>query len=179
MNATLQQQTTTPRKKKVHSMKKHLIDLTIVAEDIAAATAGITAVRNALTMLKSLDEDERKSLLRLGLRNESFSLGIIELARLHPQAVPAGIDMAAIQRDIVAREQLLPLLIELQTVTKMVEDTLILFGCDIFEGGRALYKTLKVTGGLFGLSEVIAELGRRLPKHPAPAPHPLPRHLLL
>ena len=155
-------------------MKKHLIDTTFAPEDLTSATGAAATIRASLPSLRNLNEDERTRLQRMGLRNESFSMGIIEVARLHPQAVPAGIDMAALERDIVAREQLLPLLRELQALTKLIEDTIELCGCDIFEGARALYKTLQVTGELYGLSEVIAELGRRFAMPPrkkaAPAP---------
>lgn len=72
--------------------------------------------------------------------------------------------MAALERDIDAREMLLPLYRDLQRTTKMIEDTLTLLGCDIYEGSRALYKTMKVIGDLYGLGEAIAELGRRFAK---------------
>ncbi|MHA3770074.1 hypothetical protein ACXR0O_00890 [Verrucomicrobiota bacterium sgz303538] len=145
-------------------MKKQLIDITIAADDITAVTTALTTLQTKLSFLLPLEEAERKRLRRLGLRNETFSLGVIDIAQGNPQVVPAGIDMAALQRDVAAREQLLPLLREMQRLTRLMEDTVILLGCDIYEGGRALYKTMKVVGELHGLSEVIAELGRRFAK---------------
>ena len=142
-------------------MKKHLIDITVASETVTTAKGHIDSLRASLTFLLSLQEDERKRLRRLGLRNETFSLGAIEVARNHPQVIPAGIDMAAIERDITAREQLLPLLRDLQSFTRLLEDTVILLGCDIYEGGRTVYKSMKLVGDLYGLSEIIAELGLR------------------
>ena len=114
-------------------MKKHLIDITVASETVTTAKGHIDSLRTSLTFLLSLQEDERKRLRRLGLRNETFSLGAIEVARSHPQVIPPGIDMAAIERDITAREQLLPLLRDLQSLTRMLEDTGILLGGDIYE----------------------------------------------
>jgi hypothetical protein len=68
-------------------MKKHLIDTNFATEDLTTATTSASAIRAALPSLKNLNESERTTLQRMGLRNESFSMGIIELARLHPQAV--------------------------------------------------------------------------------------------
>ena len=93
-------------------MKKHLIDITPAAEDITAATAHFTGLRQSLaTILHSLEESQRKHTQKLGRRNETWCLEVMEVARQHPEVVPAGIDMAALERDIAAREIVLPLLV--------------------------------------------------------------------
>ncbi len=142
-------------------MRKHRIDISPVTEDLTAVSTKTAEIVAALGFLVPLEEGERKALPRLGLRNETFALGVIDLARQNPQVVPAGIDMAALQRDVAAREALLPLFRELQRITNLLQDTLTLLGCDMYEGSRALYKSMKVIGDLHGLAEAIAELGRR------------------
>src|SRR5262245_1779076 len=93
-------------------MKKHLIDVVIAAEDMTAAVTHMTGLNQKLSpALQVLQDGDRNRVQHLGTRNETFSMAAIELARQYPQIIPAGIDMDALERDIVARQQLLPLLI--------------------------------------------------------------------
>ncbi len=143
-------------------MKKHLVDMTVSAEALTAALADITGLEGFVEPFAfTLDDDQRKRLQRLGLRNESFSRGVIELAQQNPGLVPATIELAALERDIAAREQLLPLLFRLKRLVRMLEDTTIALGVDMYEGARGLYKTMKVTAEINGLVEVITALGER------------------
>jgi hypothetical protein len=86
---------------------------------------------------------------------------VIELARQNPGLIPATIELAALERDIAAREQLLPLLFRLQRLVRMLEDTTIALGVDMYEGARGLYKAMKITAEINGLVEVVAALGER------------------
>ncbi|MHA3771344.1 hypothetical protein ACXR0O_07370 [Verrucomicrobiota bacterium sgz303538] len=147
-------------------MKKHLIDVVFSPEDMTAVTGHLTGLLSKLEPSAfALDDDQRKRLQRLGLRNESFSRGVMELARQNPKLVPLTIDMSALERDIVAREQLLPALYQLQRITKLVEDTCIALGVDIYNGSRGLYKAMKVVAEINGISEIVEELGRRFARN--------------
>jgi len=142
-------------------MKKHLIDVTFSSETITGATADITGATTKLSPgLQVLQDWERKRVQHLGTRNETFSMAAIEVARQHPEVIPAGIDMAALERDIAARQQLLPLLVRARQLVRMLEDTIAMLGSDIFNGGRAIYKSLLIVGELYGLAEVVEQLSQ-------------------
>jgi hypothetical protein len=145
-------------------MKRDLIDIAPSAESLTTIQTHLTTIATECSFLVGLDEDQRTRLARLGLRNETFSLQVIETARQNPGAVPALIDLAGLLRDVDAREKLLPILIQMQTLTTLLEDTMILLGVDIYNGARAIYKTLQVVGDANGLSEILADLGKRFEK---------------
>ena len=158
-------------------MKKHLIDVTFGAEAVTGAGTDLTGAMTKLSPgLQVLQDWERKRIRHLGTRNETFSMAAIEVARQHPAVVPAGIDMAALERDIAARQQLLPLLVRARQLVRMLEDTVSMLGADIFNGARGIYKSLLIVGELYGLAEVVAELSQHFarsasePVEPAPAP---------
>lgn len=143
-------------------MKKHLVDMTVSAESLTGALADITGLEGFVEPIAfTLDDDQRKRLQRLGLRNESFSRGVIELARQNPALVPAQLNLAAIERDVTARDTLLPVLFRINRIARFLEDTVIALGVDEYEGARALYKTMKITAAGSGVADDLEALGRR------------------
>ena len=51
-------------------MKKHLVDMTVSAESLTGALADITGLEGFVEPIAfTLDDDQRKRLQRLGLRN--------------------------------------------------------------------------------------------------------------
>ncbi|MHA3775711.1 hypothetical protein ACXR0O_29705 [Verrucomicrobiota bacterium sgz303538] len=148
-------------------MKKHLIDIVIAADDMTAAAAHMTGLHQKLSpALQILQDGDRSRVQHLGTRNETFSMAAIELARQHPQIIPAGIDMTALERDIMARQQLLPMLLNARQLTRMLEDTVAMLGVDIYNGGRAIYRSAQLVGELYGLAEIVAQLGEHFAKAP-------------
>lgn len=156
-------------------MKKHLIDITLGAESLTNLSTHLTGVESEITPIAySLDDDQRKRLHRMGLRNETFSRATLDVARQNPSLVPITIDLAAIERDLVAREQLMPTLFRLRRMTRLLEDTVIALGVDAYNGARGLYKSMKVVAEINGMDEIVADLGERFarqgqPKLEAPA----------
>lgn len=141
-------------------MKKHLIDIVPAAESITSATAHFTGLRADLAaILHSLEASQRKHTQKLGRRNESWCMEVMEVARQHLEVVPAGISMAALERAITAREMILPLLVSSRQLTQMLEDTFTMLGVDLFNGTRGLYKSMQIVADLHGLEDIVASLG--------------------
>jgi hypothetical protein len=80
-------------------LKRDLIDIVPTAESITSVQAHITGIFTEFDFMQSLEDDERKRLQRLGFRNETFSLGIIEITRQNPTLIPSRINLAQIGRD--------------------------------------------------------------------------------
>ena len=155
-------------------MKKHLIDIVIAADDMTAATTHMTGLRQKLaSALQILQDGDRNRVQHLGTRNETFSMAAVELARQHPQIIPAGIDMAALERDIAARQQLLPMLLNARQLTRMLEDTVAMLGVDIYNGGRAIYRSAQIVGDLYGLAEVVEQLSQHFARTPKEVTDPV------
>ena len=148
-------------------MKKHLIDITPAPEDLTSANAHFTGIRSDLaTTLHSLEDSDRKHTQKIGRRNETWCLEVMEIARQYPQVVPPGIDMAALERDLSARTAILPLLVASRQLNRMLEDTFLMLGADLFNGCRGLYKSMQILADLHGLQEIVASLGEHFAKSP-------------
>ena len=146
-------------------MKNHIIDATISAESLTSVNTALTDIEQEIaTYAVALDEAQRKHSLRIGTRNEPFCREMLELARERPELVPAGIDSAALQRDLLARDQLTPILFRLKALTRQVEDTHVALGVDLYNGCRALYKAIKPLALINGVVEIVARIGLRFAK---------------
>ena len=143
-------------------MKNHLIDTTIGAESFTNMTTSVSALTTEVgTFSVHLDEGQRKHSQKLGTRNETFAREMLEFARQYPNLVPAGIDIAAIERDQTALDQITPLLFQLEVLTRSLRDTHTALGIDLFNGTRGLYKAVKPIADLNGVQDVITRIGRR------------------
>jgi hypothetical protein len=144
------------------AMKNHLIDVVLTPETLADLTETVATLNAGVAEFAlSMDRAQRKHHAKLGLRNETFSRAILDLADKKPEIVPATIDVGAVQRDLAAREQLLPLLWQLKSLTLLLENTTTALGIDIYEATRGIYKAAKVTAGISGTTAVLQEIGKR------------------
>jgi hypothetical protein len=100
----------------------------------------------------------------MGLRNETFTRGILDAAGQNPTLIPSSLDLDALERDLTAREQLLPLQQRVQRLHDRLHHTNLLLGADLYSGARVIYKTLKAFGYAAGLGSLLEELGRRFSK---------------
>ncbi len=143
-------------------MKKHLIDINPAPENLASASTHIAGIRADLaTILHSLEDGQRLHNQMLGRRNETWCMEVMEIARQYPQVVAPGINMAALERDVAAREAILPLLIASRQLNQLLEDTYTMLGADLFNGSRGLYRTMKILADLHGLGAIVARLSER------------------
>lgn len=162
-------------------MSIHKVDFTVSAEALTALSGHVTGLtQNLSTFLVGMQERDRRSLRRMGGKSEQFVMQALELAKANAAFIPPTIDMDALERDKVAREQLLPLYLQLAALTKQLSDTLELCGSDLVYGALDCYKALKLFGKAAGLEELVKDLGktfvrvRRTAEEPQPAPVPQP-----
>jgi hypothetical protein len=156
-------------------MKNHLIDATITAESVTTMAASLTTLLAELTPVGILlDDAQRKHYQHMGTRNETFSRDMLSLATERPELVPAGISLTALQRDLIARDQLTPILFQLKAITRLVEDTHTALGMDLYNGGRAMYKAVKPIALINGVADIIARIGLRFARPSKAATTPPP-----
>ena len=166
-------------KPKNDQMKNDITDITLSAESMLAVRAAITNLNAEFSVFTvTLDEAQRKHSQHLGQRNETFSRDIIDLAKERPELIPASLSITGIERDIAAREQLTPLLLQLESLTQRLMDTHSALGIDIYNAARAVYAYLKVGAEVNGISEALTRIGARFGgqgrRQPAGEPVPLP-----
>ena len=136
------------------------IDLVLAADDITRATGGLTTAEQVVNLLPSLADGDRKHFAKIGLKNEALALQIIEVGRLNPSLIPAGIDFGKIDRDINARAQITPMLIQSQRLTGRLLDAKLLLGVDIYAAALAIYHSLKRNAHTASLRATVDELSR-------------------
>ena len=143
-------------------MKNHLLDITITPESLTDISAGITAIKAEVsTFSLTMDDAQRKHSQKIGTRNETFAREMMEFARQRPDLRPGGINFAAIERDLIARDQVTPVLFQLKTLVRALEDTNMALGIDLFNGTRGMYKAVKPIAEINGVQDVIAQIGQR------------------
>jgi hypothetical protein len=142
-------------------MFKDRIRTVAVAEDLQLVDAAITTIEAKMPYLVGLMSAERLSLLGMGPQNESFANQALQAAIQHPDLMPNGLSVAAIQADKDLREALLPRFERLRVLTTKMDNTILVLGSEFFGGALAIYKALQAFGKEAGITELLADLKRR------------------
>jgi hypothetical protein len=137
------------------------IDVVFTAEDLTEITGAVTLLEAKLSGLRALNKTQMRRIAHFGLRNETFSMEAISAGAQHPELIPPGISLAAIERDRVAREVLGPIAQRIQVLNEKLDHSRRLMGADLFGAARAIYKALQEFGGQAGIGELLEQIGRR------------------
>src|SRR6478735_1833125 len=150
-------------------MFKNLIDMTVGAESLTTVDTAQTTLETTFNFATSVPVDERMKLFKIGANTEEFAARILELAKRNIDLLPRGLDLDAIERDKVAREQLIPRLDRLRQFVERLEHTVLLLGVDYLAGTRVAYRSLKANGKTAGLEDLLADIGQCFahPRKPA------------
>ena len=145
-------------------MSQNLVSLDITDAQVATALDALTALESALTGFISLDNDERRSLTKMGQKSEFFCRQALSVLAQNPQIVPPSLGLAEAQADLRALERLRPVLDRLQRLAERGSDTEIALGSDVMDVAREGYGLLKVSGSHQGLDAARRELSSRWAK---------------
>jgi hypothetical protein len=150
------------------------IDRTFAAEDLTGLDTGFTSVEDFLATLPVVSDAERKYFSKLGLKNEGLALRIIEAGRLHPEVLSRGLDFTKIDRDLIARAQLLGPLNRAQYAVTRLQDARLLLGVDLYAAALSIYNSLRRNAQTASLRTIVEELRLGFARGPrtttAPAP---------
>ena len=145
-------------------MSQNLIDLSFEATKLAELDAALTSAETILSGLIALNTSQRRKLARMGDKSESFARQALNILAQNPQIVPPGLGLAGAQADLVALDQLRPILSRLQRLTERASDSEIALGSDVMSVALQGYALLKVSGKNQGLEGLRKELGARFAK---------------
>lgn len=160
-------------------MYQNKIDITMAQEDLTTADAAQTTLEGVYEFCVSVPVEERKRLFKLGDQSMAFAYQILELAKINVDLLPRNLDLTAIERDMVAWEQLSDRSLRMRQLAERMEHTTMLLGSDFLGGTLAAYKALQLNGKAAGLEAVLADIGQRFAKRlktvaepttPVPAP---------
>ena len=142
-------------------MSQNLVSLTFTNEQLAGALAGLSQLEAALPGLISLQPEDRKGLVFMGPRSESFCRQTLRVLDQNRQIVPPSLDLPGAQADLVAIDQLRPVLEGLQRLISRVDDTVNALGSDVMVTALEGYGQLKLSGAAHGLDDLRREVGTR------------------
>jgi len=71
------------------------------------------------------------------------------------------VDFAAIERDLTARDQITPMLLELKALVRCLEAPHTALGVNLFNGTRGMYMAMKPIAEINGVQDVIGRIGQR------------------
>ena len=142
-------------------MSQNLVSLVLSNEQLAQAEQAVTALEQALAGLVSLSIGERRRLPKMGQKSEVFCRQTLRVLEQNPQVVPPGLDLAEAQADLLALDQLAPLLDRLQRLAERGRDTEMALGADIMDVALEGYALLGVSGKQQGLDGLRKQLSSR------------------
>lgn len=136
------------------------IDFTLAPETLTRAVNGFGSIAELMDLLPAISDGDRKRLSKMGLKNEALALQIIEVGRLNPNLISRGIDFEMIDRDIAARAQLNPLLIQSEWVSGRIKDARMLLGIDIYAAALSIYNSLRRNAQTASLRATVDQLAQ-------------------
>ncbi|MDR7136110.1 hypothetical protein J2X06_003328 [Lysobacter niastensis] len=142
-------------------MSQNLVSLTLTHDQVTAALTALDQVEASLPGLISLQPEDRKGLVFMGPRSEAFCRQTVRVLDQNRQIVPPSLDLGGAQADLVAIDQLRPVLERLQRLLSRVDDTVNALGSDVMVTALEGYGQLKLSGAAHGLDELRKEVGAR------------------
>lgn len=145
-------------------MSQNVISLTLSEQQLSQASQALDALEQALASLVSLKVEDRRRLNKMGQKSEVFCRQALKVLGQNPHVVPSSLDLAGAQADLLALDQLGPLLDRVQRLAERGRDTEMALGSDVMDVALEGYSLLKVSGKQQGLDGLRAELATRWAK---------------
>ncbi|WP_313920234.1 hypothetical protein [Tahibacter sp.] len=145
-------------------MSQDLVSLSFTAEQLAAADAAITQLETIFAGFIALTPDERRSLNRMGNQSKPFCENTILMMEQNLPLIPPILNPASARQDMLALQQISPLLDRLERLTERGSDTEAALGSDIMALALAGYGALGVAGKGQGLDSLRKQLSVRFAK---------------
>jgi len=142
-------------------VSQNLVSLTLTNDQIATAMVALEQLEASLPGLISVQPEDRKGLVFMGPRSETFCRQTLRVLDQNRQIVPPSLDQAGAQADLVAIDQLRPVLERLQRLLSRVDDTVSALGSDVMVTALEGYGQLKLSGAAHGLDDLRKEVGTR------------------
>jgi hypothetical protein len=145
-------------------MSQNLISLTLTDNQLAIVDQCLTDIETQLMELIAMNTAQRRGLMRMGDKSETFCRQTVNVLAQNPQIVPPSIKLAEAQADLAALDRLRPRLQRLTRLAERASDTEIALGSDVMNVALQGYALLKVAGKNQGLEGLRKELGTRFAK---------------
>jgi hypothetical protein len=120
--------------------QQNQIAVEIAGDELQKIKGFITGLQTALAPhVISLSDQERHDILKIGDKSVAFVDKSMDYTVSNPEFVPKNLDVQAMQIDVMAINQLYPLLKQLTQITTNLSDTVMLSGSEAFKGALLYY----------------------------------------
>jgi len=145
-------------------MTQNLVSLNLTVAQLGAVDAALLELESQLAGLVALPEGAKKRYQTLGDKSEAFCRQTLRVLNENPQLVPASMNVAEAQQDLLSRDQLRQRSVRLSRLMARLDDTDFALGSDVMQMASQGYALLKLVGRAQGLDEVRKGLGSRFVK---------------
>jgi len=137
------------------------ISTTLTADDQQAVMEAINLIRSRLPFLIDISLEERRTLPKMGDRSRSFVDKALEVAVQNEGILPRSFEVEEMNRDVALFESLYPIMLSLNQLQELVEDTCLVVGSEAYSAALVVYASAKQFGKGAGLDAAVDELGKR------------------
>jgi hypothetical protein len=141
-------------------MSENLVSAELSAEDRQAVLDAIALVREKLPFLIALSPEDRKALPKMGDKGRGFVVKSLEIAKQNPDILVRSFDVDEFAKDLALADALSPVLLAVQSLHEMIDDTLLAVGSDAYLAALEVYGAAKRAKAP-GFDELAASMGRR------------------
>jgi len=146
----------------------NLISAAISAENQQAITLDINNIHQKLSdiLIFNLTPDDRMSLPKMGDRSMAFVDKSVQYAIQNTALVPSFLDVAEMQKDYALARSLYAVLQQLNTLTRSVEDAMMVSGSEAYNASLIFYKAVQGASrsNVAGSQAIANDLQSQFPK---------------
>ncbi len=141
------------------------VSAALTQEQSAAALSALDTVRQNLSFLITLSQEEKRSLPRIDAGGQPWASAILELATRNQDFLPRGFDLEEMRRDVNLWSALIPIQQAVTQLAQLVDNTYTAVAADAYSAALAVYALAKHNNiGTDGLDDLMDELGKRFAK---------------
>lgn len=134
----------------------------ILKEDVDAIWGAINTLKEKMPYLLALQAKDRRRLVKFGPKSVDFVSDCGKAVAQFPDVVPATFDKAEFERQTAMVDFLNTMLMQLDSLSEKVRDTMSVKGSEAMSGALDAYKYVKTALGKYpGLKSVYEKLGER------------------
>jgi hypothetical protein len=126
--------------------------------------SAIATIKASMPFMVDLTTEDRKALPKMGDKSRAFVSKALEIATQNPDFLPRSFDIEEMRKDVELFEQLYPLLLSLNQLQEMMENTYTAVGSEAYTAALTVYKYAKASDQGSGLEGIVDDLGQRFTK---------------
>ena len=153
--------------------KRDLISAEFTAEEQEKITTALNTIREVVEgKVINLTPEERQMYGRINDKTENWIEKIHYYMNENPQMVPFYINTEEFNKDVEARNTLMPYLKKMASISESVEDTGMLLSHDIYNTALSFYRHMKLVSNqnVPGTTSIYEDLKSRFPGRPSSVP---------